>query len=164
VTVEADSAAKAKKQEPLDQKLARQKSTRSDRSLTLEAFSIYANGNWRVGASGLIEKPGPDGSWVAVPSGVSADLNAIAFPTPSVGWVVGQSGTVLRSTNGGATWQKIGFPTDEDLVRVTATSDQAARVTTSGGKIFATADGGKSWKTPSPKDGCPRPIESRKIE
>lgn len=41
----------------------------------------------------------------AVPS--SADLVAVAFPTPTQGWAVGHDGIVLRSSDAGASWTRV---------------------------------------------------------
>ncbi|WP_172151228.1 WD40/YVTN/BNR-like repeat-containing protein [Pseudomonas tumuqii] len=40
----------------------------------------------------------------AVP--VSADLNAVHFPTAELGWAVGNDGVILHSNDAGATWSK----------------------------------------------------------
>ncbi|SEN54255.1 Uncharacterized protein SAMN04487857_12135 [Pseudomonas sp. ok272] len=40
----------------------------------------------------------------AVP--ISADLNAVSFPSASQGWAVGGDGVVLHSSDAGATWRK----------------------------------------------------------
>ena len=37
---------------------------------------------------------------------VSADLNAVSFPSPSQGWAVGNDGVVLHSSDAGASWSK----------------------------------------------------------
>ncbi|MVV48011.1 glycosyl hydrolase [Pseudomonas sp. PB120] len=47
---------------------------------------------------------GKDWKQAAVP--VSADLNAVNFPSPSQGWAVGNDGVVLHSNDGGETWTK----------------------------------------------------------
>lgn len=101
--------------------------------------------NWRVGARGLIQKVGPDGRWITQPSGVDADLFAITFPTPRVGWAVGQAGTVLRTIDGGNTWLRCESPTSEDLVRVSGPGGSTARVETRTGRVLVTMDGGKTW-------------------
>ena len=100
---------------------------------------------WRVGRRGLIQNSAANGSWKKRRSGVKTDLNEISFANPAVGWVVGQAGTVLRTTDRGATWTKVLSPTNEDLVHVTAISDLAASVVTRGGLTFTTTDGGKTW-------------------
>jgi hypothetical protein len=108
-------------------------------------------GKWRVGRRGLIQSADASGNWTTQASGVEANLLDIVFATPSVGWAVGQTGTVLRTTDGGTTWSQIQIPTRADLVRVTASGEYAARVVTRDGQTFATADGGKSWNV-SPQD------------
>lgn len=47
---------------------------------------------------------GKDWQQAAVP--VSADLNAVSFPTATQGWAVGNDGVVLHSSDAGATWNK----------------------------------------------------------
>jgi hypothetical protein len=106
-------------------------------------------GKWRVGGHGLIEKADANGNWTRQASGVEASLLDIAFATPSVGWAVGQAGTVLRTTDGGTTWSQIQIPTRADLVRVTASGEYVARVVTRDGQTLATTDGGKSWNVSS---------------
>jgi Photosynthesis system II assembly factor YCF48 len=100
---------------------------------------------WRVGPHGLIQAQGADGTWETKKSEVTADLLDISFPSASVGWAVGQEGTVLRSANGGENWTRVASPANEDLVRVTATGADSAEVTTRSGVVFSTADGGASW-------------------
>ena len=45
-------------------------------------------------------------SWKQSPSPVSSDLNAICFPTPQKGWVVGHEGVVLHTEDGGQSWAR----------------------------------------------------------
>ncbi|HEV2234447.1 MAG TPA: YCF48-related protein [Terriglobia bacterium] len=106
-----------------------------------------ATPQWRVGRRGLIERRDANGKWKKQESGVKAHLNDIAFSNPETGWAVGQSGTVLRTTDGGATWTKVPSPTAEDLVHVTAPSAQEASVVTRGGQTFETINGGKTWSS-----------------
>lgn len=113
----------------------------------VEAQAEPAGPQWRVGRRGLIERRDANGKWMKQESGVKAHLNDIAFSNPETGWAVGQSGTVLRTTDGGTTWIKLPSPTAEDLVHVTATSNLGASVVTRGGQTFETTDGGKTWSS-----------------
>lgn len=113
---------------------------------TIEGYTPAYHAKWRVGRGGLIQQQVPDRGWVDIASGVQADLFDITFASPAIGWVVGHEGTVLRTTDGGATWNRVSSPTNEDLVRVSALGDQKAQVITRSGKTFGTDDGGKSWK------------------
>ena len=106
-------------------------------------------GHWRVGRHGLIQKADASGNWVTQASGVEADLFDVTFATPSVGWAVGQAGTLLRTTNGGKNWNKVPIPTRADLVLVTASGELTAQVVTRDGQTITTTDGGKSWNTSS---------------
>jgi cytoskeletal protein RodZ len=106
-------------------------------------------GHWRVGRHGLIQKTDASGNWVTQASGVDADLFDITFATPSVGWAVGQAGTLLRTIDGGETWNKVPIPTRADLILVTASGDLTAQVVTRDGQALTTTDGGKSWNTSS---------------
>ena len=103
--------------------------------------------SWRVGPRGLIQQVNSKGEWKTHKSGVRTDLNEISFATPDVGWVVGQAGTILLTTDGGTTWTKVPSPTSEDLTQVAAQSDSAATVVTRSGVAFSTTDGGKTWTT-----------------
>jgi len=100
---------------------------------------------WRVGKNGLIQHYDPDRGWVDIPSGVRADLFDITFSTTAVGWIVGHEGTVLRTTDGGSSWDRVSSPTSEDLVRVSAIGTQKAQVISRSGRGFVTNDAGKSW-------------------
>ena len=100
---------------------------------------------WRVSTLGTIQKADEFGGWVRVPTGVDADLFDITF-AGSAGWAVGYEGTVLRSTDGGNSWNKVTAPSSEDLIRVSAQSAEEARVISRSGESFHTTDGGRTWK------------------
>ncbi|BBR54671.1 MULTISPECIES: WD40/YVTN/BNR-like repeat-containing protein [Pseudomonas] len=44
--------------------------------------------------------------WQQAQVPVSADLNAVSFPTPRSGWAVGNDGVILHSGDGGEHWEK----------------------------------------------------------
>lgn len=116
-----------------------------------EASATSETRLWRVGPQGLIQKKDSSGNWKTQSSGVASDLIDITFPTPSVGWAVGQAGTILRTTDGGNTWNKVPGPTSQDLLRVVATGELAANVTTRRDQTWVTSDGGKTWRA-SPRE------------
>jgi photosystem II stability/assembly factor-like uncharacterized protein len=45
-------------------------------------------------------------AWQQAAVPVSADLNAVSFPSPTQGWAVGNDGVILHSSDAGATWNK----------------------------------------------------------
>jgi hypothetical protein len=111
----------------------------------LKTQAKYTMPMWRVGPNGLIQQGNSSGKWKKRQSGVKTDLFNVSFPSPSIGWVVGQRGTILRTTDGGNTWLKMPSPTGQDLTQVTATNELAASVTTRNGVTYTTTDGGKTW-------------------
>ena len=99
---------------------------------------------WQVGKNGLVLRRDPDGTTHPQHSGVSTDLTAGAAPSSTVCWIVGRSGTIIRTTDG-EHWDLITAPTGDNLVAVASDSADHAVVTTASGQNFATFDGGASW-------------------
>jgi photosystem II stability/assembly factor-like uncharacterized protein len=77
-------------------------------------------------------------------SGVSTDLIAGAAPSATVCWIVGRSGTIIRTTDG-RHWTPVTSPTADNLTVVAASSANDATIATTTGQKFATADGGATW-------------------
>jgi photosystem II stability/assembly factor-like uncharacterized protein len=75
-----------------------------------------------------------------------ADLLSGSSPSPDVCWLVGRSGTVLRTSDGGQQWGRVTFLGSFDLQAVTATDASIAEVTTSDGRRFRTVDAGNTWR------------------
>ena len=65
-----------------------------------------------VGATSLAFAPGgrTDFTWQLTPTGSSARLRGLSVVSASVVWASGSQGTVLRTVNGGATWQNVSPP------------------------------------------------------
>jgi len=86
-------------------------------------------------------------------SGVAALLQAVSAPSSRVAWVSGHAAAVLRTTNGGASWETISVPgaaADSLQFRdVHAVDADVAYVLASGpgsrSRIYKTTDGGRSW-------------------
>ena len=113
--------------------------------LTISGAQRKVTTQWRVGRRGSIQKADETGGWTRIASGVDDDLFDITF-AGTTGWAVGHEGTVLRSADGGRTWQRVAAPIAEDLVHVSSQGAQQAQVISRSGKIFTTTDSGQSWK------------------
>ncbi len=73
-------------------------------------------------------------------------ISGVADTFSRAGWAVGESGTILRTEDGGATWHDQSSGVTETLNAVAALSAAAAWTVGDGGTILTTMDG-KTWKT-----------------
>jgi photosystem II stability/assembly factor-like uncharacterized protein len=95
--------------------------------------------------------PQPVVRWQKQASGVSVRLRGISAVSDRVAWASGQNGTVLRTTDGGATWKPRVVPAAEklDFRDVDALSERVAYVLSIGNgdlsRIYKTLDGGAHW-------------------
>jgi len=85
-------------------------------------------------------------SWAAIATGLSGvNLFDIDFvPGSQVGWIVGETGTVLKSVDGGATLVAQTSGTSEDLYAVWAKDENTAWIAGENVLLYTT-DGGSTW-------------------
>jgi hypothetical protein len=93
--------------------------------------------------------------WQMQSSGTTASLRGIDSVDGTVAWASGTAGTVLKTSDGGAHWQKCGVPdagkdgTTLDFRGVQAWDTQTAIVMASGpgekSRLYKTTDGCKTW-------------------
>jgi photosystem II stability/assembly factor-like uncharacterized protein len=92
-----------------------------------------------------------DYGWELTPTGSAARLRGLSVVSEQVVWTSGSLGTVLRTTNKGATWQSVGPPGTEALqFRDIEAFDANTAVILSIGtgtdsRIYRTTNGGQSW-------------------
>ncbi|GAB4395475.1 MAG: oxidoreductase [Microscillaceae bacterium] len=91
--------------------------------------------------------------WELQPTPTKVSLRGLCAVSAQVCWATGSKGTVLRTTDGGQTWEKI-YLADSDsgeLRDVEAFSAQEALVMQAGegrqSRVFRTLDGGQTWQT-----------------
>jgi photosystem II stability/assembly factor-like uncharacterized protein len=93
----------------------------------------------------------PSVRWEPVPSGVSARLRGVSAVSADVAWVSGAQGTVLRTTDGGRSWQPRAVAGAEalDLRDIEGWDDRVAVAMSAGpgeaSRIYRTIDGGATW-------------------
>lgn len=86
------------------------------------------------------------GRWTRVASGVDVDLYDVHFPSPDVGYAVGDQHTILRTADRGATWNPQGFRGPRRLWSVRALTDTHAWAAGDEGEIVMTTTGGPDWQ------------------
>ena len=91
-------------------------------------------------------------SWQLTPTGSTASLRGLSAVSERVAWASGSIGTVLRTTNKGATWQSVGPPGTEALqFRDIEAFDKNTAVILSIGdtpdafRIYRTTNAGQTW-------------------
>lgn len=93
----------------------------------------------------------PMRTWEEQASGVTARLRGVSAINASVAWASGANGTVLRTSDGGTTWEQLTVPDAArlDFRDVDAISAVTAYVLSIGNggasRIYKTRDGGGSW-------------------
>jgi photosystem II stability/assembly factor-like uncharacterized protein len=89
--------------------------------------------------------------WVIQNSGTTTRLRGVSAVSHRVAWASGSGSTVLRTADGGATWQKLTVTTDAlDFRDIDALDSQTAYVLSIGNgalsRIYKTANGGANWE------------------
>lgn len=89
---------------------------------------------------------------------VSATLSAVTFADERRGWIVGQWGVILATSDGGETWEKqrMDIAVDQPLFSVLFTNDHDGIAVGLWSLMLQTHDGGKTWTKvtlPKPPDG-----------
>lgn len=102
---------------------------------------------WMIAGAGTVEKSEDGGAtWKVQYPATGARIIAGSAPSVKICWLVGENGTILRTTNG-AHWKTIKPPAQTDFMRVETADSLTATVTALDGRRFSTSDGGKSWNS-----------------
>lgn len=86
-------------------------------------------------------------------SGVTTVLQAVSAVSDDVAWVTGHAAVVLRTRDGGVTWEQLRVPGADSLEfrDVQAFDADVASLLAAGpgarSRVFTTADGGRTWTT-----------------
>ena len=88
--------------------------------------------------------------WSTQSSGVTARLRGVSAVSERVGWASGSGSTVLRTNDGGTTWQQRTITTDTlDFRDIDAVNAETAYVLSIGNgeasRIYKTSDAGATW-------------------
>lgn len=88
--------------------------------------------------------------WTQQTSPVKSDLTDIAFYSSNIGYAVGTGGTVIRTLNGGRSWQQVTSPDSSDILSVTVPDSLGVMVTTAAtfgtGAVFQSKNQGLTWR------------------
>ncbi len=108
---------------------------------------------WRIADGRRLESSSDAGlTWKARYTARGDRLRAGTAPAIDSAWAVGERGLVLRLAVPGD-WSAVKRPAAVGLIAVSATGADTARVTAEDGRVFATTDGGATWKLVTPGAG-----------
>lgn len=85
--------------------------------------------------------------WTPQQSGVSASLNDVYCISENTVVIVGNSGTILKTTDGGEHWISKSSSTTEHIIKVQFVNANVGYAVTSAGTVLKTSDGGETWIT-----------------
>lgn len=81
------------------------------------------------------------------------NLNAVDFPSATVGYAVGRGGTILKTIDGGSNWTQLTSGFNGYLFDLVFVSETTGYVVGESGVILKTIDGGSSWQSVTPNSG-----------
>jgi photosystem II stability/assembly factor-like uncharacterized protein len=88
--------------------------------------------------------------WIQQTSNTTKMLRSICFTDENTGIIVGDSGTILKTTDGGLTWSSISSGTTKNLNSVDFPNALTGFAVGNSGTIIKTIDGGSSWTSIEP--------------
>lgn len=95
----------------------------------------------------LVILAAPEPSWQRHASPVTDDLHAAFFVDDSRGWILAhQSGAVLRTVDGGATWTVQARLGEGFLESIRFVDERTGWICGDKGRLYRTDDGGATWK------------------
>src|SRR5205809_2600202 len=86
------------------------------------------------------------GQWSPVDSGTTSNLNGAILLDSGTGFVVGDTGTILKSTDAGATWAPLASGTSTTLHGIYFLDPNEGVAVGDSGTILRTTDGGAVWQ------------------
>ncbi len=89
--------------------------------------------------------PGHVQKWSGQNSGVTSHLFTINFINDSHGYAAGDSGVILKTTNGGLNWTRMNSPTNQPISSIFFVNRDTGWVGGNQGIIFKTTNGGSGW-------------------
>src|SRR6266511_4782265 len=87
------------------------------------------------------------GQWSPVDSGTTSNLNGAVLLDSGTGFVVGDTGTILKSTDAGATWTPLASGTSTTLHGIYFLDPTEGVAVGDSGTILRTTDGGAAWQS-----------------
>ena len=82
-----------------------------------------------------------------------ADFRDVYFLDAKNGWIIGDKGTIIYTSDGGKNWENQNSGTDVRLNKIKFIDDKKAWIVGDGGVLLNTIDGGRNWRKQIIADG-----------
>jgi photosystem II stability/assembly factor-like uncharacterized protein len=137
------------------------KQTSNTKQSLLKVFFIDENKGFAVGGDGtMLKTEDSGGQWEDISLDwdmhisdellemgvISINLYDVFFLTDTLGWIVGDAGTVLRSVDGGNQWSVVNMAPVPPLFSVGFKNEKDGVAVGSHGYCLKSSDGGESWE------------------
>ncbi len=83
--------------------------------------------------------------WAPQSSGTANDLHSIFFINNNTGFACGNSGTILKTSNGGVVWITVSAPVTDNLYSCYFLNENTGWAVGNQSKILRTTNAGTSW-------------------
>jgi len=123
-----------------------------------DTYWINDNLGWAVGYGGTIiklevdkfEDGVPVWNWTYQNAGTTFRLNAVQFVNSTTGFAAGDRGTVVKTVDGGLTWNMLTTPTDKIINDIYFVGTDRGYAVTMDGYVLRTVNGGATWDITRP--------------
>ena len=115
------------------------------------SMSLKATPRWTLAADGTLERSLDSGqTWQKIPVSSSASFRTV-FALDSDVWVGGNAGSLFHSSDAGEHWSQVNVSAENrsssgDVTAIQFADSLHGRITTSTDEVWATENGGSSWK------------------
>ena len=106
---------------------------------TLDSLVVSQPGAYRI------ETTKRQDAWKSDIGGFKTTMNDVQFVDDNIGYIVGAYGLVLKTTDGGSTFDTLATGRQETLTTVNFVNTQVGYVGGASGLVLKTTDGGASW-------------------
>ncbi len=112
-----------------------------------DAQHARAVGETTDGRGAFLKTDDGGGTWQRLPTNTDDALRGVSFVDAANGWLVGEGGTILHTTDGGQTWTLQGGREDTSEHRAVFFLDgQRGWIVGANGDIHRTTNGGATWE------------------
>ncbi|MBL4654207.1 MAG: T9SS type A sorting domain-containing protein [Bacteroidia bacterium] len=113
-------------------------------------YDVYLSGDtgYAVGYNGAVWKSDDAGGWGwnEIETGDSlTSYNSVYFMDGSNGFIAGDKGTIIKTSDGGNNWTKLNTPTTQKLRKIYFKNNTLGFAIGDSGTILRTDDGGENW-------------------